>query len=129
MEAVGSCTSFIRPPFRYRPCLLANCPTGERHASQARRLPRSGRLTATPPIVGISERHGYNRAPQEEVSLVPMSLSRRSFVARTAGLAVAAALAPLVDKGSLVPTTTYAAAADNASRAADAYNAMQKHFY
>jgi hypothetical protein len=56
------------------------------------------------------------------------SLSRRSFVARTAGLAVATAVAPLLDMGSFVPTTTYAAVADNATRAVDAYNAMQKYF-
>jgi hypothetical protein len=30
--------------------------------------------------------------------------------------------------GSFVPTTTYAAVADNATRAVDAYNAMQKYF-
>jgi hypothetical protein len=59
---------------------------------------------------------------------VPRSLSRRSFVARTAGLAVATAVAPLLDMASLVPTTSYAAVAENATRAVDAYNAMQKYF-
>jgi predicted alpha-1,6-mannanase (GH76 family) len=56
------------------------------------------------------------------------SLTRRSLLVRAAGLTAAAAIVPYLDShGSWMPSTAFAA--DNASRAADAYKAMQTTFY
>src|SRR4051794_20377151 len=56
--------------------------------------------------------------------------TRRELCIRTAGAAVAAAVAPFFD-GLGVPSlpTALAASSDIAGRAADAYAAMQRYFY
>src|SRR4051794_23139912 len=55
--------------------------------------------------------------------------TRRELCIRTAGAAVAAAVAPFVGGLGVPSIQTAQAASDNAGRAAEAYAAMQRAFY